>query len=119
MKAGDLASWVDRYVEAWKTNDPQDIERLFTQDARYYTAPHRKPWSGRVAIVKGWLDRKDDQGTWRFRYEILAVTEGLGFVRGWTTYVGNEAKEYSNLWVVRLDANGRCSEFTEWWMEQS
>ena len=23
---------------------------------------------------------------------------------------------YSNLWVIRLDAAGRCTEFTEWWM---
>ena len=21
------------------------------------------------------------------------------------------------LWVVRLDAEGRCTEFTEWWMQ--
>ena len=25
--------------------------------------------------------------------------------------------EYSNLWVIRLDGDGRCSEFTEWWMQ--
>jgi hypothetical protein len=24
---------------------------------------------------------------------------------------------YSNLWVIRLDADGRCAEFTEWWMQ--
>ena len=24
---------------------------------------------------------------------------------------------YSNLWVIRLDAEGRCTEFTEWWMQ--
>lgn len=117
MKAGDLESWVDRYVEAWKTNDPEDIGQLFIENARYFTAPYRKPWSGRDAIVKGWLDRKDDQGTWKFRYEILAVAESLGFVRGWTTYLVDEPKEFSNLWVVSLDGNGRCSEFTEWWME--
>jgi hypothetical protein len=23
---------------------------------------------------------------------------------------------YSNLWIIRLDAEGRCTEFTEWWM---
>jgi type II secretory pathway pseudopilin PulG len=23
----------------------------------------------------------------------------------------------SNLWIIRLDAEGRCTEFTEWWMQ--
>lgn len=36
---------------------------------------------------------------WRGRDEI---------VRRW--------RVYSNLWVIRLDAEGRCAEFTEWWM---
>ena len=29
---------------------------------------------------------------------------------------GTPPHTYSNLWVVRLDAEGRCTEFTEWWM---
>ena len=23
----------------------------------------------------------------------------------------------SNLWVIRLDPEGRCAEFAEWWMQ--
>jgi hypothetical protein len=32
-----------------------------------------------------------------------------------TTYP-TERHTYSNLWVIRLDADGRCAEFAEWWM---
>lgn len=116
MERGDLEDWVRRYVRAWGTNDPEDIGALFTDDARYFTAPHREPWSGRDAIVQGWLGRKDNQGDWSFRSEILAIAGDQGFVRGWTAY-HTEESDYSNLWVVRLEADGRCSEFTEWWME--
>jgi hypothetical protein len=49
---------------------------------------------------------------------VLAVAGDLGFVRGWTTYT-NPPTAYSNLWVVRLAADGRCVEFTEWWMEHA
>jgi uncharacterized protein (TIGR02246 family) len=55
MVAADVARWVDGYIRAWKTNDPADIGRLFTEDARYFTAPYRQPWTGRDAIVAGWL----------------------------------------------------------------
>lgn len=112
---GDVERWVERYIRAWTSNDPAEIADLFTEDARYYTAPHREPWRGRDGIVAGWLDRKDEPGTWSFRYEVLAVAGDLGFVRGWTE--STEEPDCSNLWVITLDDQGRCSEFVEWWME--
>ena len=115
MDEAAVRDWVDRYVAAWGSNDPEDIAALFTDDARYYTAPHRKPWTGSDEIVRGWLGRKDDQGDWAFEYDVLAMTDELAFVRGTTDY-RSEGKSYSNLWIVRLD-DGRCTEFTEWWME--
>jgi ketosteroid isomerase-like protein len=111
----DVEAWVERYVRAWGSNDPIEIGGLFTEGARYYTAPHREPWRGQQEIVEGWLDRKDEQGTWSFRSEVLAVAGDLGFVRGWTT--STEESDCSNLWMIRLTEDGRCSEFIEWWME--
>jgi hypothetical protein len=46
----------------------------------------------------------------------VALADDLAFVRGWTDYPKDEPSAYSNLWVIRLDPDGRCSEFTEWWM---
>ena len=111
-----VEAWVERYVRAWESNEPAAIGALFTDDARYFTAPYREPWRGREEIVAGWLARKDEPGTWTFRHETLAVAGELGFVRGWTRYL-NPPTDYSNLWVIRLTPDGRCSEFTEWWMQ--
>jgi hypothetical protein len=116
MDRSDVQTWVDRYVRAWETNDPQDIGGLFSEDARYYTAPHRKPWTGREGIVEGWLDRKDEQGDWTFRSEVIGIDRDVAFVRGVTGYK-DEGKDYENLWMIRLDDSGRASEFIEWWME--
>ena len=111
----DIEDWVRGYIDAWESNDPEEVGELFTDDARYYTAPHRQPWTGRQAIVDGWLDRKDEQGEWRFSWEVLGVDGDLGFVKGMTTY--QTLGDYSNLWVIRLDEDGRASEFVEYWME--
>jgi hypothetical protein len=111
----DVEDWLRRYLEAWETNDPERIRELFTPDARYYTAPYREPWRGRDEIADEWLERRDPPGTWRFRHEVIAVAGGQSFVRGWTEYL-SPAERYSNLWVIRLEQDGRCSEFTEWWM---
>jgi hypothetical protein len=37
-------------------------------------------------------------------------------VQGETVYHSLH-RTYSNLWVIRLDQEGRCTEFTEWWMQ--
>src|SRR6266496_4778605 len=109
----EVTRWVDAYVRAWESNDASDIGALFTDDASYYTAPFRKPWTGRKGIVEGWLKRKDEPGDWKFRFEVMAIADGLGVVRGWTAY---SDVRYSNLWIIRLADDGRCQEFTEWWM---
>jgi uncharacterized protein (TIGR02246 family) len=117
MDQSIVERWIDGYIKAWRSNDPTEIGALFTDDARYYTAPHREPWTGRQGIVEGWIDRKDEPGEWKFEYEIEAIADDVAFVRGRTDYPRDDPSVYSNLWVIRLDEDGRCSEFTEWWME--
>jgi uncharacterized protein (TIGR02246 family) len=111
---GPLATWVNGYVRAWNTNDPGEIGALFTEDALYYTAPFRPPWRGREQIVEGWLNRKDEPGETAFDWRPVAVTADVAFIQGTTIY---PTETFSNLWIVRLDDDGRCREFTEWWME--
>ena len=65
-----------------------------------------------------WLEVADAPGETRFEYEVLGFGDGVGFVRGWTTYQTEPPGEFSNLWVIRLDRDGRAHEFTEWWMEK-
>lgn len=110
-----VTTWIDGYVRAWNSNDPAEIGALFTEDGVYYTAPFRPPWRGREEIVSGWLARKDEPGETRFQWRPVAVTDEVAIIQGTTGYPD---LTYSNLWVIRLDAAGRCREFTEWWMEQ-
>ena len=113
--AGRVRTWVDGYVRAWGSNDPVAIGALFSDGAAYYTEPHSLPWRGREEIVRRWLDRKDEPGEAEFRWHLVAVAPDVAFVQGETIY-RTPPHTYSNLWVIRLDAEGRCTEFTEWWM---
>jgi ketosteroid isomerase-like protein len=109
-----LRAWIEAYERAWTSNDPAEIGALFTDDARYFTAPYREPWAGRDEIVTEWLARKDEPGDWTFRWEPLATDGDQHVVRGWTDYL--DEPSYHNLWLIRLAPDGRCSEFTEWFM---
>ncbi len=74
MNRSDLQAWLDRYVDAWRTNDPAAIGALFTPDAVYRWRPYgaRRILRGRDAILEWWLAEPDDPGTWE------AQLRGLG-----------------------------------------
>jgi hypothetical protein len=63
----------------------------------------------------GWTARTSPADT-EFRWHPLTVTPEVAVVEGTTTY-RDPPRTYSNLWVIRLDPDGRCAEFTEWWMQ--
>ncbi len=107
-----IAGWVLRYVQAWSNNDAEAIGSLFSDDARYYRAPQLDPIAGREAIVAWWLEAQDEPGSWSYRFEILGVDGSIGFVQGRTEY--RDEDDYLNLWVIRLNEAGECTEFTEW-----
>ena len=59
MNRTDVQAWLDRYVEAWRSNDAALIEPLFTEDAVYRYRPYggdERASNGRDAIVGAWLE---------------------------------------------------------------
>jgi uncharacterized protein (TIGR02246 family) len=110
-----VTAWLDNYRKAWETNDPEDVRRLFADDAAYFTEPYASPWVGREAIVAGWLEHRDEPGTTTFTWQPVIITEELAVIEARTTYP--EDREFRNLWVLRLDHTGQARQFTEWWME--
>lgn len=110
--------WIEGYVRAWESNEPDEIRALFTEDAEYRDDPWTDPLIGLDAIVGSWLARRDEPGSFRFEWNVAAVDGDLVFVEGVTTY--DRGTVYSNLWVIRLDESGRrARSYTEWWMDQA
>ena len=111
-----LEKWMSGYRRAWESNDPDEIGALFTDDALYYNEPFSPPSRGRDAIVVNWLDKADSPGETTFTWSTLVETDTVAIVQGETRYPDTI---FSNLWVIRLAADGRAAEFTEWWMDQA
>jgi len=55
----------------------------------------------------------DKPGETDFQWHPVCVTEDVSIIQGVTTYPD---KTFSNLWIIRFAPDGRCREFTEWWM---
>jgi len=109
-----ITAWMNGYLKAWDSNEPDDIRALFTDDAEYLTAPFEPARVGVEAIVAGWLEDQDQAGDHTFEWHELAHEGDLAFVNGDTTY--DSGRRYANLWVIRFADDGRASSFTEWYM---
>ncbi len=130
MDHADVSRWLHAYVEAWKSYDREQIETLFNDDVRYRYHPHDDPIVGRDAVVESWLGEgdhegassRDQPGTYEASYEPVAVDGDTAVASGSSTYLaepdGAVDAVYDNCFVIRFDAEGRCREFTEWYVKR-
>src|SRR5688500_12900051 len=112
--------WLDRYVEAWKTYDEAKIRDLCSDNVEYRYHPQDEALHGREEVVKSWLDEKDEPGTYDARYDATAIDGDMHVATGWSRYLnpdGTMRDEYCNVYLCKFDADGRCTEFTEYWIQ--
>jgi SnoaL-like domain len=119
--------WLDRYVSAWETYDPDAIGALFAGDVTYRYHPDDEPVVGREAVVKSWLGEtdsadsssRDEPGTYTARYTPIAIDGDVVVATGVSTYYqrpgGPVDRVYDNCFVMRFDTEGRCRAFVEYY----
>ena len=71
--------------------------------------------------VAAWLEDRDEAGTYEGSYRPLLVAGDQAVARGSSRYFntnGSVRAEFDNLFLLRFDADGRCAEYREWYMEK-
>jgi ketosteroid isomerase-like protein len=127
----DVDRWLVEYVEAWKTYEPEQIAALFSEDIAYRYHPYDDAIEGRDEVVKAWraegehpeAGTRDDPGTWEAAYRAVAVDGDVAVATGISSYRdspdGPVVRTYDNCFVMQFDSEGRCREFTEWFMQRT
>lgn len=121
MNRSEVQAWLDGYVEAWRKNQRELVGGLFAEDAiyRYRPYPRGKTLEGHEAIVRGWLAHSDGPDDWEASYEVFTVDGNRAVAVGTTRYFATDdvpEKLYHNCFLLRFAPNGRCAEFTEYYM---
>lgn len=122
MNRSDVQDWLDRYIEAWRANDAELIKPLFTEDAVYRYRPYTDPEqiaTGNAAIAESWLEEPDAPESWEAGYEPYAVEGDRAVAIGFSRYKATDTepeKTYHNAYLLRFAPDGRCSEFSEFYM---
>jgi ketosteroid isomerase-like protein len=126
----DVDRWLQAYVAAWRSYDRDQIEALFAEDVTYRYHPYDEPLRGRAAVVASWLGEdgaagasiRDQPGTYDAGYRAVAVDGPVAVATGSSRYRaepgGPIEKTYDNCFVIRFDQDGRCTDFTEWYMKR-
>jgi hypothetical protein len=122
--------WLDRYVDAWRSYEPEDVAALFSEDVAYRYHPYEEPIVGRDAVVASWLGQggsgdastRDAPGTYDAKYCPVAVDGDIVVATGTSSYRdipgGSVVRAYDNCFVMRFDGEGRCREFTEYYLRR-
>ena len=130
MTREDVDRWLEAYIEAWMTYDRAKVEALFAEDVAYRYHPADEPITGRDAVVESWLGEgehadasdRDEPGTYEANYRAIAVDGDVAVAVGISSYReeprGPVAPVYDNCFVMRFDSEGRCREFTEWFVQR-
>jgi ketosteroid isomerase-like protein len=122
MDRSRFQQWLDHYVAAWQSYDEAAIRDLFSEDAEY----RYHPWDaeavrGREAIASDWVENRDAPGSWRASYSATACDDGLCVATGTSDYLTEDRsavdRTYYNAFFCLFDDAGRCSSFTEYYMQ--
>jgi hypothetical protein len=130
MDQATAQDWLDRYVAAWMSYDPDDVSDLFSEDVAYRYHPYDEPIVGRDAVVASWLGEgssggastRDAPGTYEAEYSPVAIDGDTVVATGTSRYRevpgGPIIRTYDNCFVMRFDGEGRCREFTEYYLRR-
>ena len=130
MDVESAQEWLTRYVAAWRSYDRGEIAALFSEDVSYRYHPSDEPLVGRDAVVASWLGEgdaegastRDQPGTYDAAYAPVAVDGDVVVATGTSRYRetpdGPVVRIYDNCFVMRFDGEGRCREFTEYYLRR-
>ncbi|SDU11753.1 nuclear transport factor 2 family protein [Jiangella alkaliphila] len=115
MDSARVTAWIESYERAWRTPGVESLDEVFAAGATYQQSPYQDPVVGLTAIERMWEAQRDGPDeVFRMVTEVVAVDGDTAVVRAEVWYGDPVTEEFRDLWVVRLDDDGRCTWFEEW-----
>jgi ketosteroid isomerase-like protein len=110
-----VRDWLNGYERAWRSPGTVGLRELFTEDATYSMGPYEQPRKGLPAIAELWEEERDGADEiFTMASAIVAVDGDIAVVRVNVGYGDPASREYRDLWLIELAADGRCRAFEEW-----
>ncbi len=113
----DISAWLAAYHKAWITHNAEQVARLFTENAAYYSHPFRSPYRGRAEIQAYWQRATSSQEELEVRWGSPVVSGNRVAVEWWATMREADEGELTlpGCLILRFADDGLCSELREYW----
>ena len=113
--------WLDRLKDVWETKSPNKILDIVAQKFVWQEGPFDEPITTKEGLINEWnsvLNHKDVNVS----YKMLVVEKNVGIAQFHATYVrlsSGENLEIDGVFMISLDENGKCIEFSQWYNEKN
>lgn len=115
MTRDDVRRWLEGYEKAWRSAGTGQLGDLFADEVTYVASPWADPVEGLAALAEFWeAEREGPDESFDIATEVVAVEGDTAVVRVRVDYEKSDAGAWRDLWVLRLDGDGRCRHFEEW-----
>lgn len=115
MQRETVTRWIEGYERAWRTPGTSTLAELFAPDATYRTAPFERPHVGLAGIAELWeAEREGLDETFEMTSELIAADGATAVVRVEVFYGSPISRHYRDIWIMRFNDAGQCTEFEEW-----
>jgi hypothetical protein len=115
MDRKQLSDWVAAYERLWRAAGTDGLSELFSEGAYYSMGAFDRNETGLEAIGRLWEEERDGPDEpFEMTSEVVAIDGDTGVVRVEVVYGPPKDEHYRDIWIVRLDGDGRCFHFEEW-----
>lgn len=111
--------WLGKFLDSWQDLDWQRTLSLFADDVQYFEAPLDPPCNNFDELTELWSIVPENQKDIHYNYEIL-LCNAERCVANWQMsriyiHEGEELKQQiDGIFLVELDAQGKCKYFKQW-----
>lgn len=106
-----FTEWLTAFGDAWEAGDASRLAPLFTVGASFAPDPFADVVRGRKQVLAHFARVFAEWPSWSFSAQVLGVGDTYG-VAHWRVASADSARD--GVWVVALDARGRCESLREW-----
>ena len=117
MTLETFRSWLEAYGRAWEARDSEAAASLYTDEATYQITPFLEPMRGRASLRDYWAHVAATMDFYRETGGLVFVF-GLAHWRASFVRVPSKKIELDGIFLISLDASGRCHKLREWWQKR-
>ena len=117
MNRDNAVAFVEAYGRAWQAWDIEGFTDLFTDDVVYVAHPIDETVIGRTALVAYVEKEAALQGEVVVRMGAPVIDNDRVAAEFWVTCSDAPGATITGCFIARLDTDGRCSKFREYWFD--